>query len=131
MEKSSLIMNLFATLVVTRILCIFKLFLESKAYNEIFETSRLEFLVKISGNKICRKQHPRRRKKKDLILLIVNITSNSQTLTKAKFLEGDKLPCCISIGKLSSFKNPFATITTCLNLALDTKELFVYHYKFL
>ena len=41
-----------------------------------------------------------------------NTISNSQEITRAKFLESNGLFCFISICKFGSFKNPFATITS-------------------
>ena len=49
-EEPSSIMTFFANLGVTRIFCSFKLFRERKAYKEILESSKWEFLENISGN---------------------------------------------------------------------------------
>ena len=44
LDKSRLVKTFFTNLVVTGILCIFRLVQERKAGEEIFESSRLEFL---------------------------------------------------------------------------------------
>ena len=49
-DEPRFIMNFLIMLGVTKVLCSFRLVLEGKAGKEIPESSRLEFLEKLSGN---------------------------------------------------------------------------------
>ena len=102
-DKSRLIITFLTILVVTGILCSFRLVLEGKTSKEIPESSRFEFLEKFSAQFSFIRLLNRRG---------IDTISNLPKVPRAKFLGSDGLFSFISIRKFDSFKNPFATITS-------------------
>ena len=86
-------------------LCSFRLVLDKKTGKETPESSRLEFLEKFSANNFALSDA------EDNTSGPLNRGGIAE-VTRAKFLGSNGLFCFISICKFSSFKNPFATITS-------------------
>ena len=102
---------------VTKKLCSFRLVLEGKSGKGITESSRLEFLEKSVANNFalsdakCNTYGPLNRGGMADLLLLRTLLAICQVLW-AKFLGRDGLFRYVSICKSSSFKNPYATITS-------------------
>ena len=117
-DESRFFMTFSTILGVTEILCTFRLVLEEKTGKEIPKSSRLEFLGKILTNNFSLSNA------EDNISRLMNNASIAdlpllrtlqaihQIPREPGCLEKMELFCFISIYKFSSFKNPFATITS-------------------
>ena len=101
-----------------KILCSFRLVLEGKAGTEIPESSRLEILEKFLANTFALSDAedstsgPLNRGGIPGLPSLRTLLAIRQISPRAKFLGSDGLFCFTSICKFSSFKNPFATITS-------------------
>ena len=121
---------------VTEILCSFRLLLEGKTGKEIPESSRLKFLVKFLANGFALSDVEdntsgllNRRGIAELPLLR-KLIGNLLEVLRSKLFGRDGLFCFISICKLGSFKNSFATILlACMNLTLDSEDLFCWYKR--
>ena len=111
------LLTFLTNLEVTEILCSFRLVLKGKTGKEIPESSRLEFLEKFSANPFVLSNAEdntsrllNRGSIADLPLL------RTLLVILGRFLGSDGLVRYISMHKLGSFKNPFATITSLFEL---------------
>ena len=129
-------MTLLTILGDTEILCSFKLILEGKSGKGTPESSRLKFFEKFSANIFALSDAEdntsgplNRRGIADLPLLRTPWTNgalnkgNLPKVTRAKFLENNRLFCFINICRFGSFKNSFATITS---LSEQTSWFFIF-----
>ena len=115
-------MTFLTILGVTEILFSFRLVLEGKTGKEIPESSRLEFIEKFLANNFALSEaedntsEPLNRGGVADLPLLRTLLAILPKVPRTKFLENDRLFCFSSICKFGSFKNPFATITSLLEL---------------
>ena len=101
-------------------LCSFRLVLEGKTGTEIPESSRLEILEKFLAKTLSDAEDstsgPLNRGGIPGLPSLRTLLAIRQISPRAKFLGSDGLFCFTSICKFSSFKNPFAMITSLYQL---------------
>ena len=111
-------MTFLTILGVTEVLCSFSLVLEKKTGKEIPESSRLEFLENFLANNFAlsdaedNTSGPLNRGGMADLPLLRPLLVIRQNYQEPSFWVSDRLFLFISICKLGSFKNPFATITS-------------------
>ena len=105
-------MTFLTILGVTDMICSFRLVIEGKTGIEIPESSRLEFLKKVSASNFALSDLP-------LLRTLLAICQKSHELS---FWEVMDSFCFISICRFGSFKNPFVMITSPKNLLYWHKQ---------
>ena len=105
-------MTFLTILGVTEMICSFRLVIEGKTGIEIPESSRLEFLKKVSASNFALSDLP-------LLRTLLAICQKSHELSFWKVMDSF---CFISICRFGSFKNPFVMITSPKNLLYWHKQ---------
>ena len=96
---------------------------------KIPESSRLEFLEKISANDfhLSDAEDNTSSPLNSRFSFVENTIGNLPKVQRPKFLGSDGLLCFISICKFGSFKKSFAAITSLSDFTLDSKGLFCWY----
>ena len=123
----------FSILGVTEILCSLRLVLEGKMGKEIPESSRLEFLDRFSANNFALSDaeynisRPLNREgiaNSPLLRTLVTICQKSQELSFREVMDSFVL---LVYASLAASRTLLQLLLACLNLPLDSEELFCWH----
>ena len=123
-------MTFLTILAVTEILCSFKLVIEWKAGKEISESSRLEFLEKISGNNFTLSESQynssgllNRGGIADLLFLRT-LLAIRQKSRKPLFWEVIESYVSLAYASLAASRILLQRLLACVNFTLDSQDLF-------
>ena len=123
-------MTFLTILAVTEILCSFKLVIQWKAGKEISESSRLEFLEKISGNNFTLSESQynssgllNRGSIADLLFLRT-LLAIRQKSRKPRFWEVIESYVLLAYASLAASRILLQRLLACVNFTLDSPDLF-------
>ena len=123
-------MTFLTILAVTEILCSFKLVIQWKAGKEISESSRLEFLEKISGNNFTLSESQynssgllNRGSIADLLFLRT-LLAIRQKSRKPRFWEVIESYVLLAYASLAASRILLQRLLACVNFTLDSQDLF-------
>ena len=129
-DESRFIMTFLTILAVTEILCSFKLVIQWKAGKEISESSRLEFLEKISGNNFALSESQynssgllNRGSIADLLFLRT-LLAIRQKSRKPRFWEVIESYVLLAYASLAASRILLQRLLACVNFTLDSPDLF-------